>query len=87
MLNRHKKNDSYLLGLSLLNFAPLLWGSSYVVLKQTIASIPPSILNLISYTLAAFCFTPFLRKNQSLLKAGLELGLWLIVKVKQDDIE
>ena len=79
MLNQTKKAKSYLLGLSLLNLAPILWGSSYVVLKQTIASIPPSILNLISYSLAALCFTPFLQQNRRLLKAGLELGFWLLL--------
>ena len=79
MLNQPRKANSYLLGLSLLNLAPLLWGSSYVVLKQTITTIPPSILNLISYTLAALCFTPFLKQNQRLIGAGLELGFWLLL--------
>ncbi len=79
MPNQQRKANSYLLGLSLLNLAPLLWGSSYVVLKQTISTIPPSILNLISYTLAALCFTPFLKQNQRLVKAGLELGFWLLL--------
>ncbi|MEM9276662.1 MAG: DMT family transporter [Cyanobacteria bacterium P01_F01_bin.143] len=79
MLNQSRKANSYLLGLSLLNLAPILWGSSYVVLKQTIATIPPSILNLISYTLAALCFTPFLKQNKRLVKAGFELGFWLLL--------
>ena len=79
MLNKSRKANSYLLGLSLLNLAPLLWGSSYVVLKQTLTTIPPSILNLIDYTLAALCFTPFLRQNHRLTRAGLELGFWLLL--------
>ena len=79
MLNQSRKANSYLLGLSLLNLAPLLWGSSYVVLKQTISTIPPSTLNLIDYTLAALCFTPFLRQNRRLTRAGLELGFWLLL--------
>ena len=79
MLNQPEKANSHLLGLCLLNIAPLLWGSSYAVLKQTITTIPPSILNLISYTLAALCFTPFLKHNPRLLRAGLELGFWLLL--------
>ena len=79
MLHKLKKANSHLLGLCLLNLAPILWGSSYVVLKQTVATIPPSIVNLISYTLAALSFTPFLKHNPRLLKAGLELGFWLLL--------
>lgn len=79
MLNKSRKINSYLLGLSLLNLAPLLWGSSYIVLKQIINIVSPSILNLISYTLAAICLTPFLRQKRRLTKAGLELGFWLLL--------
>ncbi|ELS05562.1 DMT(drug/metabolite transporter) superfamily permease [Xenococcus sp. PCC 7305] len=79
MFHQTQKANSTLLGLSLLNLAPLLWGSSYVVLKQTITVIAPSLLTLISYALAALCFTPFLLNNKRLVNAGLELGFWLLL--------
>jgi drug/metabolite transporter (DMT)-like permease len=48
-----------------------------VVVKQTVASIPPSVLILVWFTLGGAFFLPFLRRDKGLVQAGAELGFWL----------
>jgi drug/metabolite transporter (DMT)-like permease len=68
---------SNLQGFVLLTLATVLWGSTFVVVKQTVDSIPPSVLTLVRFALAAVLFVPFLRRDRKLVQAGLELSLWM----------
>jgi drug/metabolite transporter (DMT)-like permease len=68
---------SNLQGFVLLTVATVLWGSTFVVVKQTVDSIPPSVLILVRFALAAVFFVPFLQRDRKLVQAGLELGIWL----------
>lgn len=66
-------------GLSTLIVATLLWGSTFVVVKQAVVTVPPSVLVWARFTLAAACFMPFMRLQRPLWLAGGELGLWLLL--------
>ncbi|GAB4196551.1 MAG: DMT family transporter [Coleofasciculaceae cyanobacterium] len=68
---------SNLQGFFLLTLATVLWGSTFVVIKQTVDSIPPSVLILVRFALAAVFFVPFLQRDRKLVQAGLELSIWL----------
>lgn len=68
---------SNLQGFVLLTLATVLWGSTFVVVKQTVDSIPPSVLILVRFALAAVFFVPFLQRDRKLVQAGLELSIWL----------
>lgn len=55
-----------------------IWGSTFIVIKQTaIDAFPASLLNLFRFTFAAIAFLPFLRRNPQLWRDSLELSLWL----------
>jgi drug/metabolite transporter (DMT)-like permease len=67
----------HLQGFFLLTFATVLWGSTFVVIKQTVDFIPPSVLILVRFALAAVFFVPFLQRDRKLVQGGLELSIWL----------
>lgn len=55
-----------------------IWGSTFVVIKQTaIDAFAPSLLNLVRFSMAAVIFSPFLRGGKELWRDGLELAFWL----------
>jgi len=54
-----------------------IWGSTFVVLKQSIASLPPTQLMLWRFSIASLALLPFVRKDKKLWLIGAELGLWV----------
>jgi drug/metabolite transporter (DMT)-like permease len=66
------------LGLSALVAGTVLWGTSFVVVQGAIANIPPSLVTLVRFSIAALCFLPFLKRDRRLVVVGLELGLWIV---------
>lgn len=68
----------HLLGLLYLNIATLLWGTTFVVIKQSLESLSASQITLARFAVAALCFAPFLlRLERRVWRAGLELGFYL----------
>lgn len=55
----------------------MLWGSSFVVIKGALTDIPPSVVTAVRFSVAALCFTPFLKGDRRLIWIGLELGVWI----------
>ncbi len=76
-------------GLGAFLLLTLLWGSTFVVVKDTVVEVSPSILLSVRFLLSAILLTPLLRRrsrvqttvqttwNWALGWAGLELGLAL----------
>ena len=71
------KIKQHLSGVLALILVTILWGSTFVVVKETVKTIPASVLILSRFGLSALVFLPCLRPNWRLCWAGLELGLWL----------
>ena len=70
---------SRLKGLILLNLVMLAMASTFVVLKEGQVDFDPYIFSLIRFIIAAAIFSPFWRrafKDEKLVKAGLEIGVW-----------
>jgi drug/metabolite transporter (DMT)-like permease len=65
------------LGVLALHFATLLWASTFLVVKDAVSSVPPSVLILCRFALAALIFVPFLRRSSSNLNGRSHLQLWL----------
>ena len=66
-------------GLILLNILVLLCGANWVVLKETETIFDPFTFAALRFTLAAAVFSPWVTnavKDRSILRGGLELGLW-----------
>jgi len=62
-------------GTLLLLLTTIVWGTSFPLLKDTIASLPPSVLVVVRFGIAAIALLPWLRKlNPSLLRDGALLG-------------
>lgn len=67
------------LGIAALFGVTLLWGSTFVVVKDTLNTLSPSLLLSVRFILSALCLLPFLRTDWKLWFAGTELGLVLFV--------
>jgi drug/metabolite transporter (DMT)-like permease len=66
-------------GLILLNLVMLACASTFVVLKEGQDNFDPFIFSLIRFLISAAAFSPFWKtafKNEQLVKAGVEIGLW-----------
>ena len=79
----HRLNPSRLSprvrGLILLNILVLLCGANWVVLKETENVFDPFTFAALRFTLAAAAFSPWVSdavKDRTILRGGLELGLW-----------
>ncbi|MBD0267937.1 MAG: DMT family transporter [Cyanobacteria bacterium Co-bin8] len=70
--------ESHAGGVSALLLGTLLWGTAYIVVKDIVGTLQPSFVVLGRFAIAAFCFLPWLRPKPGLLRAGAELGCWLI---------
>lgn len=57
----------------------VIWGSSFVVIREAVAGFPPSLLVFLRFLVAAAVFLPWLRDGRGVALAGLELGFWLVV--------
>jgi drug/metabolite transporter (DMT)-like permease len=66
-------------GVVILTLITFLWGTTFVVVKQSLAGFPPGALVTARFLVAALVFTPFLRGGRRLWLAALELGvlLWI----------
>jgi drug/metabolite transporter (DMT)-like permease len=64
-------------GVLILCFTTLIWGTTFVVTKQTLQNTPASTLVFARFLIAGIVFLPFLRPGQKLWMAALELGTWL----------
>jgi len=71
---------SQLLGLLYLNLATLFWGSTFVLVKDSLQTLEPAQVNFARFAIASLVFVPFvLQRNLQLWRAGLELGTVLFV--------
>jgi drug/metabolite transporter (DMT)-like permease len=61
-------------GVALLALVALIWGTTFVVIKGTVAAVQPSTFVLVRFSIAALCLLPFLKRDRWLARAGLELG-------------
>lgn len=62
------------LGLLTLVIITLIWGSTFVVVKETIATVPPSLLLALRFSVAALLFV-WVRPSRAALLPGLILGV------------
>ncbi|MDJ0801029.1 MAG: EamA family transporter [Calothrix sp. MO_167.B12] len=67
----------HIAGILVLILVTLLWGTSFIVIKETVATIPASVLVFTRFGLAAILFLPFLQFNRQLFQGSLEIGLWI----------
>jgi drug/metabolite transporter (DMT)-like permease len=77
LLERVRLRSSGGLGVTVLHAATLLWASTFLVVKDAVSSVPPSVLILARFTLAALVFAPFLRRSSAALNGRAHLQLWL----------
>jgi drug/metabolite transporter (DMT)-like permease len=77
MLGRVRLRSSGWLGVIALHAATLLWASTFLVVKDAVSSVPPSVLILCRFALAAMVFAPFLRLSSKMLDGRAHLQLWL----------
>ncbi len=69
-----------LLGLLYLNLATLFWGSTFVLIKDSLQTLEPGQINFVRFAIATLFFVPFLfQRDAGLWRAGLELGAVLFV--------
>ncbi len=63
-----------------LNLATLFWGSTFVLVKDSLQTLEPGQVNFLRFSIASLALVPFvLRREGRLWRAGLELGLLLFV--------
>ncbi len=67
------------MGALLLVLLTVIWGSSFVVIREAVAGFPPSLLVFLRFLVAALVFLPWLGAGRGVVLAGLELGFWLVV--------
>lgn len=69
-----------LLGVFYLNLATLFWGSTFVLVKDSLQTLGPGQVNFVRFAIATLVFLPFLlRRDPRLWGAGLELGTVLFL--------
>lgn len=61
-------------GLVTLVFITVIWGSTFVVVKETVANVPPSLLLALRFSVAALLFA-WVRPSRKVLVPGLVLGV------------
>lgn len=68
----------HLQGLLFLNFVTLLWGTTFVVVKDAVDVLHPSAITFARFLVASLFFLPFLKGvSPRLWGVGLEMGFWL----------
>jgi drug/metabolite transporter (DMT)-like permease len=74
-----KIGDSVWLGLLALHVATVMYGSTFLAIKQAVSSVTPNVLIFWRFALAALVLAPFLRNsNLRLWRAGFENAFWLM---------
>ena len=67
-----------MLGIIYLNLATLFWGSTFVLVKDSLQNLSAGQINLVRFAVATLFFIPFLfNRDRKLWQAGLELGVYL----------
>lgn len=70
----------HLLGIFYLSLATFLWGSTFVIIKDSLSSLSSSQLIFSRFVLGSLAFLPFVfKRDRKLWAAGIELGLYLFV--------
>lgn len=64
-------------GVALLAVVTALWGTTFVVIKGTVAEISPAALVLARFAIGAVVLTLLVPRRSLPGRAGLELGFWL----------
>jgi len=66
-------------GVAILALVTALWGTTFVVIKDTVASMSPSVLIVGRFGLAALVLLPLVirERDRDTWRAGLDLGFWL----------
>ena len=63
-----------------LHAATVLWASTFLVVKDTLGSVAPSLIVSARFLLAALALSPFLRRHRpALWRAGFESAIWLML--------
>mmetsp|Transcript_18693 Transcript_18693/g.31115 ORF Transcript_18693/g.31115 Transcript_18693/m.31115 type:complete len:425 (-) Transcript_18693:451-1725(-) len=62
--------------LALLNFVAIIWGSQHAVIKSSLETLSPGVVNLSRFVLGALMFSPFITLDSATWLAGTELGLY-----------
>jgi drug/metabolite transporter (DMT)-like permease len=70
-----KKHAAF--GVAILSLTTFLWGTTFVVTKNTLVNFPASELILLRFLVAGVVFLPFLRGGRKLWLAAIELGVLL----------
>ena len=74
---RSSPRHSAWLGVLALHLATVLWASTFLVIKNAVSSVPPSLLICCRFALATLMLAPFLRGSSwALWRAGLENAVW-----------
>jgi drug/metabolite transporter (DMT)-like permease len=70
-------------GIAALLLVTLLWGSTFVIVKDALTAVPASVLLSVRFILSGLCLVPFLgpffRPDWKLWSAGTQLGLMLLL--------
>jgi drug/metabolite transporter (DMT)-like permease len=70
----------YALGLFALNLLTLLWGTTFVVVKEAVETMPASALVFLRFLVASLFFLPWLvRLPRGAFGPGMELAFWLLL--------
>lgn len=68
--------NAHLRGLVALTVVTLIWGSTFVVVKDALAQFPPSLLMLLRFSVGTAFFLPFWKRARGAWGPGLELAFW-----------
>lgn len=70
----------HLLGVVYLSLATFLWGSTFVIIKDSLSNLSSAQLIFTRFVLGSLAFLPFIFvRNRKLWAAGLELGAYLFI--------
>ena len=74
---RSSPSQTAWLGVLALHITAVLWASTFLVVKDAVSSVPPSLLICCRFALATLMLAPFLRGSSwALWRAGLENAVW-----------
>ena len=65
-------------GFALLNLATIIWGSTYVVIQSAEETgLTAGAVTFLRFFTAALVMLPFVRFERRVVRAGIEMGMWL----------
>ena len=71
--------SAHLRGLLALTLVTLIWGSTFVVVKDALTGFPPSLLMWARFLVGAVFFLPFYKRARRAWGPGLDLAFWAFV--------